>query len=355
MTFTEGELSGALLGESHLRPLSQSGRMLCEYSTVTSSAADSLGGGSRTAWLRPRLCPPEDFVVGSWIPSGFEAYARILHPVQEGPGESLIRWAEVACWSGVALVPSIQWYQVALPEFAPKAEPPWTSQGPREGTLSHADTIELVDILSRHSSGLCLFGVWEGYGFDLVVECTEATSLPHRVEESPFELPWRSYALFEGPVTGAACFHTSQFQSPNLWWPQDRSWCVASEIDLPWTYVAGSQGLINQLLASPHLEVLEAAPGDRIGAELPPWLETRISAAVEDVIVTGSTELDFGAGIVTATLVRLSRRKSVLVARSERGSGWGARNVPIDTRLPEVMRREIGSAIKQAVIGLVSV
>jgi hypothetical protein len=35
-----------------------------------------------------------------------------------------------------------------------------------------------------------------------------------------------------------------QIRSPNQWWPQDRAWCVASEIDLDSTLVAGSQDLV---------------------------------------------------------------------------------------------------------------
>jgi hypothetical protein len=46
---------------------------------------------------------------------------------------------------------------------------------------------------------------------------------------------------------------------PNLWWPDDRSWCVASEIDFPYTYVGGSQELIEEILADPSLEALPAA------------------------------------------------------------------------------------------------
>jgi hypothetical protein len=45
---------------------------------------------------------------------------------------------------------------------------------------------------------------------------------------------------------------------PNLWWPDDRSWCVASEIDFPYTYVGGSSKLIEEILAHPLLEALPA-------------------------------------------------------------------------------------------------
>ena len=319
------------------------------------STVKSLGGNDpRIAWLRERLRAPQDHVTTSWIPSGFEVYARILHSVEEGPGEPPVRWADVARWSGVALVPTIQWYEVALPEVMPNTKSPWSSQGPREGSLSQADTIELVEVLSRHSAELCLFGLWEGYGGGVAVEGLDAKLLPRRVEWAPtFELPWRTYELFEGPLEGATCFRTSWFQSPNLWWPQDRSWCVASEIDLPWTYVAGSRELVGDVLAATRLEALEASPDESILRALPSWLDARVDQAVDDVIAAGSTVMDFAPGSVTATLMRLSRRKSALVTRSERVGGWAGTDVPINTQDPEAMRRELRSAIERAIFNLV--
>ena len=54
------------------------------------------------------------------------------------------------------------------------------------------------------------------------------------------------------------------FQSANLVWPEDRSWCVATEIDLVSTYVGGSAGLISAIVASAGLEAWEAKPDDDI-------------------------------------------------------------------------------------------
>jgi hypothetical protein len=42
-------------------------------------------------------------------------------------------------------------------------------------------------------------------------------------------------------------------QGPNLWWPVDRAWCVASEIDLPWTFVGGSTKLIDAVIGAHDL------------------------------------------------------------------------------------------------------
>jgi hypothetical protein len=52
--------------------------------------------------------------------------------------------------------------------------------------------------------------------------------------------------------------------SPSFWWPQDRAWFVATtrKYNLGATYVGGSRQLIDRLIASPDLEVLEAHPDD---------------------------------------------------------------------------------------------
>ena len=48
-------------------------------------------------------------------------------------------------------------------------------------------------------------------------------------------------------------------QSVNLWWPADRSWCVATDIDLMSTYVGGSADCISALLDATELEAARAA------------------------------------------------------------------------------------------------
>lgn len=49
-------------------------------------------------------------------------------------------------------------------------------------------------------------------------------------------------------------------QSPQLWWPEDRSWVVATEIDFDSTIVAGARELIAALLAADQIETLEVGP-----------------------------------------------------------------------------------------------
>jgi hypothetical protein len=70
-------------------------------------------------------------------------------------------------------------------------------------------------------------------------------------------LPQRNYWLYGGTVAEAAhSFDRFPDRQANLWWPADRAWLVASEIDFDSTVVAGSRALIDAVLAS-ALEALE--------------------------------------------------------------------------------------------------
>jgi hypothetical protein len=68
-------------------------------------------------------------------------------------------------------------------------------------------------------------------------------------------LPHRAYFLFLGPIDAVTSLSVGDFQHPpNLWWPEDHAWCVASDIDLSETYLAASQACVTQVINDPGLE-----------------------------------------------------------------------------------------------------
>ena len=136
---------------------------------------------------------------------------------------------------------------------------PWNGQGPERGSLDLADAETLIDILALHTSTpeSCLFCLWDGWGWDTVMYVAlpgeqpmpVPDPVPPEVRYGPrVQLPGCDYLLYTGPVDGALAFAGSG-QTPNLWWPGDRAWCVASDIDLCWSYVGGSVQLIEELIA----------------------------------------------------------------------------------------------------------
>jgi hypothetical protein len=56
-------------------------------------------------------------------------------------------------------------------------------------------------------------------------------------------------------------------QSPNLWWPADRAWCVATDIDLASSYIGASEACIQAILNTAMLETWRANLDDRIDGE----------------------------------------------------------------------------------------
>jgi hypothetical protein len=96
-------------------------------------------------------------------------------------------------------------------------------------------------------------------------------------------LPGRDYILLAGPLAAAGelgwragelvsaaypdrDFDPDEFepQSPSIFWPEDRAWCVATEVDLDSTYVGGSRRLIEALLDDPRFEAWPAELRDPI-------------------------------------------------------------------------------------------
>jgi hypothetical protein len=218
---------------------------------------------SAAAWIAPRLRGELASAVSCVVPTGFEAYARILHPAVAAAGEQ-VRWGTVAAAFGAVEHGLMQFHALSgatwqTQNIKTKA---WTGSVPDVGDLEPHSLAALLDVLSLHTSATddCWFCLWEGYGWAVGKE-----SVASRVE-----LPSRNYLLYAGPLEAALEMGDWPLpdwflpQSPNIFWPDDASWCVATEIDLPYTYVGGSRDLIDALLIDARLESWEAQPGDPI-------------------------------------------------------------------------------------------
>lgn len=236
-------------------------------------------------WIHGRLHPfAQD--VGSVVPTGFGAYARIFHPARGAhPPEVEVRWSEVAAWSGKTIHPEMQFHTIAVPSQAPEAP----IYQPRLGLLSDGQSGALVGLLSKRTAtpDACWLCLWEGYGylnpgatawftvsspgshpkpigsgltrFRFGMPKTATRGFPERKRVT---LPGRDYLLFKGSVAEAQGWE----DGPNLWWPDDQAWCVASEIDFPYTYVGGTSELIDAILQDPALEALPSTVAHGISA-----------------------------------------------------------------------------------------
>jgi hypothetical protein len=274
-------------------------------------------------WIASRLSPWADgHVITIVVPTGFEAYARVLHPAETtDTGDRLVRWADVAAWSGLPLRDDAQFHSIALPPAtAPSGPPPYNGQGPQQGSLYLPDAEALAAIARDWTATPedCWFCVWDGYGWDSAVTFTALTEtgrssgiivepardpVPGPVREGPrVHLPHRDYFLYQGPA-GAVAGLAAWEQSPNLCWPADRAWCVATEIDLQWTYVGGPRGLIDAILADDRIEALPADPDDPV-SHVEDWVTAWSDQLVDGLLAQGTASLSTPAGSVSAWLRR---------------------------------------------------
>ncbi|KAA1422431.1 hypothetical protein FE697_014895 [Mumia zhuanghuii] len=149
---------------------------------------------------------------------GFDAYVRLLHPLDPDDDEE----------------------QAALNV---------------EGDLGEALLASLCEVLARHTTtpDHAYFCRWDEEQLDsgrrLLIGGRESA---------------RAYLVFEGPLAEAGHWggHPVHgwINSPNLLWPADRAWCFATEIDLPWTGIGGPQALIDELHTDDRFDVVHCDP-----------------------------------------------------------------------------------------------
>lgn len=214
------------------------------------------------------LRPTSDTSAGGWLgvdvsrlgPPGFSDHARILHP----------------------------WFDGAADDSPARGD----------GHLPEPELAAACQVLSHHTSTPedCYFALWDGYGDiyggDSVAFLTAfagaATwpgrlfkpakpadpplpAFPPAVLDGPrLSLGDRDFLLFTGALASAGDWGAAGYghgiprhlNSPNLMWPADHMWFLATDIYGSWSGVAGSPSLIDDLLADPRLEVVRTRRDD---------------------------------------------------------------------------------------------
>ena len=198
-------------------------------------------------WLAPRLHQPPFRRVDGTVPSGFASYARILHPAMD-PSHQPQSWATVAESTGRTIHALVTWHELTdTGNRGDSTVRPWNGEPPEQGTLPSEELETLCQVLAPYTADAdhvwcCL---WEGWGWlhgsPSVSIFRSDTPVPPglgaRTLQAPrVHLPWRDYLLFLGPLDKLGTWGHQPFgklwaQSPSLFWPADRSWCVATEVD----------------------------------------------------------------------------------------------------------------------------
>ncbi|MEV6600111.1 hypothetical protein AB0M36_25145 [Actinoplanes sp. NPDC051346] len=213
-------------------------------------------------WIVDGVQPFSAQTVCSLIPQGFEAFGRIFHPAYRllGAQKEEVRWTVVALANQRQPHPAMEWASItgAWRFLTQDSQPGLWDQAPSQGSMPLRQAARLADVLTEQTRGPqdCWFAVWEGWG-----------ALAVSPDELPkVELPGRRMLLFSGSLSAAT---TSLAANPwdqraNLWWPEDRTWCVATDVNLLTTYIGGSQDCIDALVADSDLETMRISRDQRI-------------------------------------------------------------------------------------------
>ena len=256
--------------------------------TVWTPGIDVLADHAAADWIKPSLSA-EFGAITRVVPQGYPAYVRVLHPAGNADDEPTT-WKEVAAHTGRTVHARAQWHAlVDAPDMFNTGDGLWPHRTPRVGSLAPAPFAELLRVLARYTTTPqdCLFGLWEGWGWmsgtGVVRSSYDGTSsqVPSQVP-SPFteaelatprlHLPDRDYLLLSGLLSAAPAL--SQYddgpfswQSPNLVWPADHAWFVATEIDFDSTLIGGTTDLITDILSAPGLEAWPVEPTGSVAAD----------------------------------------------------------------------------------------
>jgi hypothetical protein len=209
-------------------------------------------------WIAPRL-HPFGVDVASVVPAGFESYARLSHQPQTGvlpePASSLL----AALLAKHTSTPDRCW--LCLWDgygYLHRGGAAWMVPARRPMTFTGLRWWQRISIGGRSARRTGPPGPQPPPPPPLP-EGLPAESRPR------VHLPERDFLLFAGSVAQAAGWQ----DGPNLWWPEDRAWCVASEIDLTDTFVGGPAPLIERILTEVALGGSPAAAEDPLVVSRP--------------------------------------------------------------------------------------
>jgi hypothetical protein len=305
-------------------------------------------------WLKERLEGKAGSTVASVVPGGFEAYARVLHPAQvEGDGEaSSARWAEVASLSDLPLLPDARFHSVALPPDDAGDADLTKYRPPRRGSLTAEDATVLASVLrgATPDAGDCWFCLWEGYAW----QGRASDPIPPEIlDGAKVSVSGREFVLYKGPVEACCAVEGPVCQTANIWWPADTSWCVVSDIDLPWTYVGGTAAVVEQLCGRSDIEVLPAAAGDPVRKVEDRVLRWAASGA-DQLLRTGNARVETPRGVLEAWFERPGLQPGALGinCQTDDGRRWGKRT-RIEHRVDQELRHLLSLHFSMHIVDLV--
>ena len=202
------------------------------------------------AWIGPRVQDDRECQVGGLVPGGFGGYARIFFPfivdvVASGPDEQTwteVTWKEMAQRNGRVAHALMEEDNICAGQD--------DSRTSRYAEMAPRQFGALLSVLARHTaSPESWFLLWDGFGNLNERVFSPAPKVRH---------PGRDYYLLSGQHMAYRSFP----DEPSFWWPEDQAWCVCTDTDIDWAYVAGSAACIKEILAVPVIDAWATTPED---------------------------------------------------------------------------------------------
>lgn len=210
--------------------------------------------GVQSDWISEAI-PEYLGTVMSLVPPKYDSYFRILHQALDAKSnkKSFVSWGVVADQVGVKVGPETHWEKL---ESLLVGDLENLYEAPEEGTLDETTLVCLIEILTEGSTNCDLsVGVWDGY--EVIDSIKNAPS---------FDLCNQKYRLLKGNaanVTTSVC-PDPFYQSPNMIWPDDQSWFIATAVDFRSTYIGCSRISGAALLSEFQDRAIEVLPTTKI-------------------------------------------------------------------------------------------
>ena len=191
------------------------------------------------------------------IPDDFDAYLRVLFPVFEPPPRDQNYVENLLTWHETALRNDRQPHRLMdLVGIGPDHDDVLHGGTHVPQTLASTQEAALISILENHTpSEQSVFVLWYGDYNGRTVIPTESLIEVDQGPSSP-------YGVFSGPHRA-----WKDFWSYPRWWPEDRSWCWQTGLDLDMTncaYLGTSHLCAEEIFASTVIEAVVAQPDDPV-------------------------------------------------------------------------------------------
>ena len=207
---------------------------------------------SSADWFAAALKPwgKDRIRLWSFLPDTFEAYARfpnhLEHDVEADIDEARLR----------ELARVLEAFTEAPDSCFVAAWVGWGSWGPGSSAVLTA--------VPKHPRRRTLRFIFKGGKRWRDLRAAERASLEtqRRLNAlSQIRTESREYFLFTSKVADVPSFAIGGFtQTPSIWWPDDRAWCVATEVDGYDSYVGGSKDCVDAVLRSDLLRASLITP-----------------------------------------------------------------------------------------------